>query len=153
MSTMRNTAHDPATGRFVTSPPMPRFMAKVDQTGDCWLWTGAKTTNGYGAFDKRVAHRWLYERVVGPVPEGLQLDHLCRVRHCVNPAHLEPVTQRENLYRGNTIPALNAAKTHCPTGHPYDEANTYRTPAGYRQCRACARIFDRKRDRRRKAAA
>lgn len=84
-----------------------RFQAKVSPAGDgCWLWTGARFFNGYGQFrgggggSARVrAHRWSYEYHVGPIPEGLQLDHLCRIRHCVNPAHLEPVTQAENNRR------------------------------------------------------
>lgn len=107
-----------------------------------WLWT-ASLIRGYGQFRVNhrpaYAHRYAYEHLVGPVPEGLELDHLCRVRRCVNPDHLQPVTHRQNVLRGDSPTADNAVKTHCPTGHPYDEANTYRRDDGHRKCRACNR--------------
>jgi hypothetical protein len=110
----------------------------------CWVWQMSRTTGGYGqTFDGTrlvPAHRWYYERTHGLVPEGLDLDHLCRVRACVNPDHLEPVTRRENLLRGETRTAANAAKTHCPQGHPYDEVNTYVRASGQRVCRRCNAI-------------
>ena len=121
-----------------------RFWAKVDKSGDCWLWTGAKSSAGYGSF--RVgrggvgAHRIAYELAVGPIPAGLELDHLCRVRHCVNPNHMEPVSHSENTHRGETVAASNAAKTHCPQGHEYTDENVRRgrlMKYGYRQCRIC----------------
>ncbi|MBO0885095.1 MAG: HNH endonuclease [Mycobacterium sp.] len=90
------------------------------------------------------AHRIAYTWLVGPIPEGFDLDHLCRVRSCVNPAHLEPVPRRTNLLRGRTIPAANAAKTHCPHGHPYDDTNTVRNKTG-RLCLACRRARDKAR--------
>lgn len=115
-----------------------RFWSKVEKTDTCWLWTAAKNTDGYGRFkgiDRLVqAHRFAYEQLIGPIPEGLHLDHLCRVRACVNPAHLEPVTLTENLRRGRNP---RSEKTHCPQGHPYDEANTYVSPRGGRFCRIC----------------
>lgn len=116
-----------------------RFWEKVDKSGDCWLWT-ASTTWGYGAFRTRAprdwvkAHRYSYERLVGPIPVGLQLDHLCRNRRCVRPDHLEPVTQRENLMRGDTLPARAAAKLICDYGH--DDWRQRRD--GSRFCRTCA---------------
>jgi len=100
------------------------FYAHVDKTNDCWLWTGSKYPNGYGRFNSgyevHLAHRWSYEHSLGEVPDGAVLDHLCRVRHCVRPDHLEPVTQQENLLRGEGVAAKNAAKSTCPNGHPYD---------------------------------
>lgn len=116
------------------------FWARVDKTGDCWLWTGRLTSHRYGSVgSKGSAHRIAYELTVGPIPEGLTIDHLCRVRHCVNPAHLEPVTMTENVRRGESFSAVNARKTHCPRGHAYDEKNTYRLPSGSRWCRECKR--------------
>lgn len=124
-----------------------RFWAKVDKTDGCWLWKGQRfVSSGYGQFSvggrARVAHKVAYQWLVGPVPDGLELDHLCRVRHCVNPSHLEAVTHQENTLRGVGPTAANALKTHCPAGHPYDEANTYVTPTRptARYCRACTRL-------------
>lgn len=121
-----------------------RFWAKIDLSGDCWLWRASLDRDGYGRFALAHstivrAHRYAYELLVGPIPEGLTIDHLCRVRHCVNPAHLEPVTGRENTLRGDTTAALNAAKETCPQGHPFDAANTYLPARGGRECRACRR--------------
>jgi hypothetical protein len=110
----------------------------------CWEWIGWKNSKGYGQMSikqkKKPAHRVVYELLVGPIPDGLQLDHLCRNHGCVRPDHLEPVTPRENLIRGNTKAAENVAKTHCPKGHPYDDANTVVTTKGYRKCRECNKI-------------
>lgn len=118
-----------------------RFAQKVVvlESG-CWRWTGKVNRGGYGCFSigharHATAHRWLYQQIQGPLSPAVDLDHLCRNRWCVNPAHCEPVTRRENLLRGLTIPAAHVAKTHCPQGHPYDEPNTYRY-RGMRQCRA-----------------
>lgn len=116
---------------------------KVDPETGCWLWQGYVTVHGYGQFwngDRLVgAHVFGYEAHKGPVPDGLDLDHLCRVRRCVNPDHLEAVTRRENLLRGLTIPAAKAAQTHCEHGHEFTEANTYRGANGKRSCRICRR--------------
>jgi len=126
--------------RLAGTPAPIRFWTKVHFTGGCWEWTGAKLSNGYGVFGKMgLAHRYAYEFCIGPIPDGLQLDHLCRVRHCVKPDHLEPVTCRENLLRAGGIMAQRAKRTHCPQGHPYDEANTHITRRNERNCRACDR--------------
>ncbi len=85
------------------------------------------------------AHRFAFEMARGPVPEGLQLDHLCRVRHCVNPGHLELVTSRVNTLRGTSFSAVNATKTHCPKGHPYSTENTHTDASNKRHCRVCNR--------------
>jgi hypothetical protein len=92
-------------------------------------------------------HRVVYEALVKPIPVGLVLDHLCRVRHCVNPAHLEPVTQRENVLRGETAPAANKAKTHCVRGHPFSGQNLILRKSGVRECRTCANARRRKNGR------
>jgi hypothetical protein len=126
-----------------------RFWAKVQKTETCWLWTGSKTPNGYPVFwngkIQEGSHRYAYELLVGPIPAGLHIDHLCRNPGCVNPAHLEPVTQRENTMRSPIAPAaLNAAKTHCKRGHPFDDENTYvvmRNGRPIRSCRICRRGY------------
>ncbi len=85
-----------------------------------------------------LGHRWSYNRFKGPIPEGMELDHLCRNRLCVNPNHLEPVTSRENTLRGETIPARLITVTHCPEGHEYTKDNTY-TYKNMRHCRECGK--------------
>jgi hypothetical protein len=115
------------------------IWTRFDRSDGCWVWNGAPMNTGYGQYRNRLAHRLVYELLVGPIPESLTLDHLCRNRICVNPAHLEPVTFKENVLRGESLPARNARKTHCPQGHPYDEENTYVSPRGWRQCRTCIR--------------
>lgn len=124
-------------------PAADRFWPKVEPTGFCWNWTGSKEA-GYGRFNiDRVpvpAHRFSYETLVGPIPADLHLDHLCRNRACVNPDHLEPVTNYQNMMRGFGIARRNAEVTHCPAGHEYAGENLYVNPTrGTRLCRACAR--------------
>lgn len=127
-------------------PSEELFFNNVDKSGDCWIWTAAIDRGGYGRYKHKAAHRVSYELLVGPIPQGLDLDHLCRVRACVNPSHLEPVTRRENLLRGDTVTARNAAKTHCIHGHEFTHENTYmaKKPRGgvARICRACYRRWD-----------
>jgi hypothetical protein len=133
------------------------LLARTVAVDECWVWTGSKT-NGYGKVKvpgsnttARV-HRLVYEALVGPIPDGLDLDHLCRNRACCRPAHLEPVTRRENLLRGNTIPAARAAQTHCSRGHEFSEDNIYIGTKGGRECRACRRYY-KQRDRAAKTTA
>lgn len=108
----------------------------------CWEWLGSRS-GGYGQITVRRknhrAHRLIYELLVGPIPAGKQLDHLCRNSACVNPEHLEPVTSRENTLRGVGVTAINKRRTHCHRGHPFTAENTYRRPEG-RYCKACRRL-------------
>lgn len=137
-----------------------RFWSKVDRSGDCWLWLRATSSKGYGRFwvggawqADVLAHRVAYELEVGPVPDGLTIDHLCRNTSCVNPDHLEPVTNRENILRGTGPAALRARQTHCKRGHPFDEVNTRFTGLGaQRSCRACHADRERRRRARRSAS-
>lgn len=121
--------------------PHERFWEKVDTSGECWLWTAYLDYKGYGRLhvgDKVIlAHRWAYEALVGPIPEGLTVDHLCRVRRCVNPYHLEAVSATENVMRGESLPAQNARKTHCKRGHEFTPENTYSVGEKGRGCRTC----------------
>ncbi len=124
--------------------PTVRFWSRVhklDGADACWLWTGALLNSGYANFYLKgkhlLAHRVAYELEVGPIPEGLTIDHLCRTTHCVNPAHLEPVTTRENTLRGTGPSAKNAVKTHCIHGHEFTPGNTYLDKRGSRHCREC----------------
>lgn len=140
---------------------MERFWLKVDKNGPipesrpelgpCWIWIGSRQGKGYGTFrigsrtdgSRRsvLAHKFLFETIHGAVPTGLELDHLCRVRACVNPDHLEAVGHNVNVQRGDSpaqLRAWQAAKTHCPHGHPYSGTNLYFAPGtAHRQCRAC----------------
>lgn len=132
---------------------LPKFLARSDiQSGGrgCWIWRGP-TFQGYGWFwigrRRTFAHRWAYEYWRGPFPAGLVTDHLCRVKACVNPWHLEAVTSTENLRRGRNS---RRERTHCPQGHPYDAVNTYWYRGG-RSCRACSRVRCRLAQRRRRA--
>jgi hypothetical protein len=139
---------------------MARISHRIDYNGagGCWIFSGTITPNGYGQVyhngnTHALAHRVVFEAVVGPIPEGLVIDHICRVRHCVNPEHLEPVTQRENLLRGQGAAAKNAARTHCQRGHEFTPENTFTystQPAYLRGCRTCRRDNDRARWRSRR---
>lgn len=155
----------------MTKTLLERFEDKVmvDPNSGCWLWTACIAPNGYGLFHNSEtqmlegAHRFSYKAFRGEIPNGLNLDHLCRVRACVNPHHLEPVTHAENVRRGLS-PAMftkaaierGHAKTHCPSGHPFSEENTYiyNSPTGpHRACRICRRAAVTKQNAKRKRAA
>lgn len=133
-----------------------RFWTKVAKTESCWPWSAGIHRSGYGIFsvDRKAvyAHRYSYQLHNGAIPEDLVIDHLCHGwdatcvagsrclhRRCVRPDHLEAVLFAENVHRGRTLAAENAAKTHCPKGHPYSKANTFITPEGWRVCRTCRR--------------
>lgn len=124
--------------------PENRFWNKVDRGGKCWIWTASTNSEGYGNFwvDGRLvkAHRFSYELVRGKIKDGFQLDHLCRVRACVNPNHLETVTSAVNTMRGESIQAKNARKTHCVRGHSEWRIRN----RGTRYCGACCREDGRK---------
>lgn len=140
--------------------PDALFWGKVDKSGPdgCWIWTGQRKPAGYGVFSRNAsghhfAHRHAYELMVGPIPEGLEVDHLCRVTSCVNPDHLEPVTPAENrrraaVHRKGETRNFYGRKARtllpaCRKGHPFDEANTAYYPDGKRRCRACHRERER----------
>ena len=139
--------------------PVP---AKRPELGPCWVWTGGLFDNGYGQFiimqgrrgSPKGAHRQAWELLRGPVPDGLHLDHLCRNHPCVNPDHLEPVTNAENNRRGVSPSAINDRKTYCDYDHEFTEENTYRPPKRphTRQCRKCIRRREQERRQRRAAA-
>ncbi len=158
--------NQPPPSTKVSQGPVPeeltkRFFAFVpDRPEDgCWEFTGGKTQNGYGRFwdgqRSVLAHRFSYEHHVGPIPDGLQCDHLCRNRACVNPGHLEPVTNQENARRGvsgDQARERQLAKTHCHKGHPYSGDNLYVPPDGSRrECRQC-KLESQRAIRRRKEA-
>lgn len=139
--------------------PEETFFARVSEApGGCWLWDRAMDS-GYGQFSDggrmSPAHRWSYEFLRAEVPAGLVLDHLCRTPLCVNPWHLEPVTQRVNLVRSSNFMAQRIDATHCQRGHPFDAANTYlrKDRPGRRQCRTCAATRDSSRTNRRPVGA
>lgn len=137
-------------------PLLYRMMSKTVMHDQCWIWVGSRsgTFGGYGYVrvgadrggGRLPAHRAMYQELVGPVPEGMTLDHLCRNRGCVNPDHLEPVTMRENALRGTSPWAKNARKTHCPRGHELVTENCvpYYLKRGRRYCAMCARETSRR---------
>lgn len=128
-----------------TSELISKFWSKIDKSPSCWLWSSrTKNADGYGRFTVRQyphtwqlpSHRVSWKLLRGDIPEGLVLDHICRVHLCVNPEHLRVVTDHENLLAGIAPAAINARKTHCKRGHPFDEENTRRDAKG-RHCRTC----------------
>jgi hypothetical protein len=131
-----------------------RIDAKIRIDSSCWTWTGFLGPGGYGMVKRggrtQRVHRYVYELLTGiTIPAELVIDHLCRNRACCNPAHLEPVTTRENILRGVGAGAVNAQKTHCPSGHPYDGTNLA-VRAGGRWCRECERVSGRAKYRRKR---
>lgn len=131
---------------MVVEVPEQRFWAKVDKTPECWLWKASVQPAGYGQFWLNGtyigAHRYAYQLLVGPIPDGLQVDHLCRVRACVNPGHMEVVTLSENVLRGTGISAMNARKTHCLRRHSLVGNNLILDRRNRRCCRICKAASD-----------
>lgn len=128
------------------SNPEQRFIARVafsDEPDGCWEWRGA-LRHGYGRIrangKENLVHRYAYELIVGPIPDGLVIDHLCCNTKCVNPAHMEPVTRRINTLRGTAPPAVAARKSHCLRGHPLSGSNARINDRGHRACRECDRL-------------
>lgn len=137
---------DPSATSRIVGDDTARFWSYVDTDGDggCWNWTGCTSKDGYGILVIRrktfYMPRYSWEIKHGPMPDGLEPDHLCRNRACVNPDHLEPVTHRVNVLRGESPTAKNARKTSCVNGHPFTAENTYITPStGGRSCLTCTR--------------
>ncbi|MBU2527739.1 MAG: HNH endonuclease [Bacteroidetes bacterium] len=123
-----------------------RFWSKVQKTSTCWLWLGTPVHFGYGGFNRSngkhvLAHRFAYELLKGSIPDGIVLHHNCQNPLCVNPQHLQPMTQRIHTFRtpNNTF-VKNRNKTHCDRGHEFTPQNTYHPPTGGRRCHACVRI-------------
>lgn len=159
-----DAAHDETARMVLADRPHPQFMDerlpsafwdKVQPCpmSGCWLWTAyvigpkkGRWNEGYGQVWNGVrvvpAHRYSFISLVGEIPDGLVLDHLCRIRCCVNPAHLEPVTRAENTRRGDLSRNgdVQRNRTHCPRGHEYNKANTYTCSRGKRMCRECSRL-------------
>jgi hypothetical protein len=150
----RQAPDEEAEGEKMVEHPLlnPRFSKfVVVSPSACWIWGGSRIWNGYGRFriggKTHLAHRVAYEAARGEIPAGLTLDHLCRVRACVNPQHLEPVTMRENVMRGAGLAAQNAKHTACRNGHEYDD-QTPRNRDGSRRCRICEKFNKTKQARR-----
>lgn len=126
----------------LTPKDLARFWSRVGKTNNCWLWTGGQKGAGYGRFSFKsediLAHRFSYELFKGEIPIELEIDHLCRVRNCVNPDHLEAVTRKVNVLRGDSFSATNSKKTHCKQGHEFTPENTYQY-SKQRKCKTCTK--------------
>lgn len=161
----------PQSTHSLEASPLPKhpesFWARVDKVGPlpeyrpelgrCWIWTGPLNRGGYGHFYDNSgktarAHRLSFSIAYGSIPVGAEVDHLCRVRRCVRPDHLEAVTKRENILRGHSWMADSARKTHCVRGHEFNDANTYRNSQGHRYCRPCRILRARKYKQAKRAA-
>ncbi len=133
---------------------LDRFSARYipEPNSGCWLWEGHLNQDGYGTLGIHQAHRVAWKLLCGPIRSDHDIDHLCRNRCCVNPAHLEPVTTRVNVLRGQNFSAFYAVRTHCDAGHPYDGDNLIYRKDGGRRCRQCKRDAGRSFMRRKRSA-
>jgi hypothetical protein len=150
----RRGSHRPGHGNEGIASMQPqstsdRFWSKVRKTDACWLWKPSKSLSDYGQFNAEGkswrAHRYSYEQIKGPIPAGLVLDHLCRTPACVNPDHLEAVTDRVNCHRGLGPPGVNSRKTECDRGHALSGDNLILESDGHRRCRECKRLREKRR--------
>lgn len=137
--------------------PLPdRIWNRITVNSETGCWESTLSLNAQGYTQVRWKgrtmrlHRLIYTHLVGPVPLDIHLDHLCRNRACCNPRHIEPVSGRENVMRGDGFASVNANKTHCPRDHEYDARNTYHDSTGARRCRQCARLTQNERRRQRR---
>lgn len=126
------------TGKGSTRSRLHPVGYVIEESG-CWSWVGYLNADGYGIWEGMLASRKMFAMANGPIPKGRELDHLCRNRACINPAHLESVSHKENCLRGESFSARNAQKTHCKRGHEYSGANLY-VHKGGRRCLECDRI-------------
>lgn len=142
---MKSTLSSRIDGRFATQNVHDRLLSLAEPVTEsgCWIWNSFCNSKGYGRIwldgKPRPAHRVSYQHFIGPIEEGMTIDHLCRVRCCINPQHLEAVTSRVNTLRGIGVTSINNKKTHCNHGHEFSEANTYHLGGNmnWRECRAC----------------
>jgi hypothetical protein len=137
-----------ARGKWPRPTIEQSFWERANKAEGCWLWSGSLNDDGYGILRRLSAHRYAYELLVGPIPDGMEIDHVCSVRKCVNPAHMEAVTHTENIRRSwvrgncenrrNTLAEMHKSKTHCPHGHALSGENlVFDTQSGARRCRIC----------------
>ncbi len=143
-------------GLLAALTPLQRFWKQIDTSGECWIWTGKTRPDGYARIGvdrgHMPVHRFAYEAFVGPIPDDMHVDHLCRTRACARPDHLEVVTQAENNRRAVAVRKPTEPKAECPHGHPMSGENLAVNTVGKRSCRECARIRGRKNYWRNKAA-
>lgn len=132
--------------------PLESLWPKIEMTGSCWIWTGTVNRSGHGMSCKKpkfginsaLVHRIFYETMVEHIPQGMEIDHLCRNPPCCNPSHMQVVTSKENFLRGNNPCAINSRKTHCPKGHELIPENLTQRKNGRRECKECLRLRSQK---------
>jgi len=152
LDTLSKTTGSRGFSTFTIGERLNKYISKNDN--GCWIWNGVRQKSGHGRicinYKQMGTHRLVYEIYKGKIPEGLVLDHLCKTPSCVNPEHLEPVTQRINLLRGDTVSAKNSIKTHCKNGHEFIGENLRINNRGERCCKICHRNSDNESRKRKK---